>query len=65
MRMECLQTLFAHQNIFRTLHYDYILVNSPYSIIEIPYVGRPYELNVIDYFKAISFVAHVNFKLKN
>jgi len=39
--------------------------DSPYSIRNIPFVGRPYVLNVIDCLKAISFTTHARSKLKD
>jgi len=51
---------FLHRN-----HYASIFANSLYSIIDIPSMGRPYVLSVIDYFKAMSFVTHVSSKLRN
>jgi hypothetical protein len=39
-------------------------VDSPYSSTNIPFVGGPFVLSVVDYFRAMSSVAHVSFELR-
>jgi hypothetical protein len=40
-------------------------VDSPYSNIKIPYVGRPFVLSVIDYFGTMSLATHASFESRD
>jgi len=64
MRMECLQTFFTQHFFFGHMnHYASIFIDSPYSIIDIPSVGRPYVPSVIGYLRAMLFNGDVLFEL--
>ncbi len=45
-------------------HSVFISYDSPYSIQDIPFMGRPFVRNVVDYFKVMSFITHADSKLR-
>jgi hypothetical protein len=51
--------------LLQTSNYVFVYIDSLYSIRNIPFVGRPYVLNVIDCLKAILFITHASSKLKD
>ncbi len=54
-------------NLFflHTSHSIFVSVDSPYSILDIPFVGRPFVPNMLDCFKAMLLVAHARSELKD
>jgi len=44
-------SLYPSKSLLQTSNSAFISTNSSYSIINIPFVGKPFELSVIDYLK--------------
>jgi len=55
-----------HRKYFlHTSYSTYVYVDSPYSIIDIPFMGKPFVLSVVDYLKTMSLATHVNSEFKD
>jgi hypothetical protein len=46
-------------------NFPFVSIDSPYSSIDIPFMGTPFVLNVVVYFRAMSLIVHASSELRD